>query len=130
MVTGTLFMAVAAVGVLRMPDLLTRMHAATKAGTLGAGLLLLTVAVVYDELAITMRAVATIVFLVLTAPVAAHVIGRAAYLVGVRLWEHTIIDELRGRYDEATGRLDGGPPAGRARGGTPIDRADPGTVQQ
>lgn len=97
---GTFFMLVAALGVLRMPDLLMRMHAATKAGTLGAGLLLGAVAAFYAEMSVTMRAGATIVFLLLTAPVAAHMIGRAAYVAGVGLWKGTLLDELRGQYGE------------------------------
>lgn len=108
-------MLVAAVGVIRMPDLPMRMHAATKAGTLGAGLILAAVAVLYGDLGVTMRAVATIVFLFLTAPVAAHMIGRAAYFVGIELWEGTRVDELRGRYDEESHTLAGLPDAGDRR---------------
>jgi multicomponent Na+:H+ antiporter subunit G len=105
-VLGALFALVAAVGVLRFPDLLTRMHAATKAGTLGAGLLLLAAAVAFAEAGIVARAVAGIAFLVLTAPVASHAIGRAAYFCGVRLWR-TEVDELAGHYDPQTHALDG-----------------------
>jgi multicomponent Na+:H+ antiporter subunit G len=104
---GSFFMLVAAIGVLRMPDLLLRMHAATKAGTLGAGLLLLSIAVVYGETSVTIRSLVAIVFLLLTAPVAAQVIGRAAYWTGAeRLWPRTFVDELAGRYP----REDGGEP--------------------
>lgn len=96
MASGAFFMLVAGIGVLRMPDLLMRMHAATKAGTLGAGLLLLAVAVHVGTTTVTIRAVATVFFLLFTAPVAAHVIGRAAYLSGwLQLWKHTLVDELR-----------------------------------
>lgn len=92
---GAAFMLVAALGLLRMPDLLMRMHAATKAGTLGAALLLLAVAVASADAGVTVRAAATIVFLFLTAPVSAHVIGRAAYNSGkLQLWEKTHLDEL------------------------------------
>lgn len=121
MLLGAFFMFVAAVGIIRMPDLLMRMHAATKAGTLGTGLILAAVAVFHGDLGVSMRAVATISFLFLTAPVAAHMIGRAAYFAGVRLWEGTVIDELRGRYDERTHELES-PPAATAE----TRRADPG----
>jgi len=97
-VGGSLFMLVAAVGVLRLPDLIMRMHAATKAGTLGAGLLILAAALFYGDAGLTTRAVATIIFLLLTAPVSAHALGRAGYFSGVRLV--TRADELRPRYDE------------------------------
>ena len=93
---GAFFALVAAIGLLRMPDLLMRMHAATKAGTLGAGLLLLAVAVSFGDSSVTVRALAAIVFLFLTAPVAAHVIGRAAYYTGrMKLWSGTLVDELQ-----------------------------------
>jgi multicomponent Na+:H+ antiporter subunit G len=74
------------------------MHAATKAGTLGAGLILISEAFFYAELGITLRALAAISFLLLTAPVAAHLIGRAAYYSGIRLWYKTWIDQLKERY--------------------------------
>ena len=93
-VAGSLFAFIAGLGVLRLPDVLIRMHASTKAGTLGCGLVLVAVAVHFGEGGIVARAVAAIVFLMLTAPVAAHMIGRAAYRTGVPLWKGTVIDEL------------------------------------
>ncbi len=94
-VLGGFFAFVAALGVLRLPDVLIRMHASTKAGTLGCGLILLALALHFGEAGITTRALATVVFLLVTAPVAAHMIGRAAYREGVPLWEGTVIDDLR-----------------------------------
>ena len=94
LVLGSLFCLIAGVGMLRLPDTLTRMHAATKAGTFGAGLILIAVAVFYRDTGITLRALATIVFLLLTAPVAAHLIGRAAYHSGIKLSKKTWVDQL------------------------------------
>lgn len=94
LIIGSIFCLVAAVGMLRLPDTLIRMHAATKAGTLGAGCILAAGAVVAGELGTTLKAIAAIVFLLLTAPVAAHLIGRAAYHQGIRLFDKTWIDEL------------------------------------
>lgn len=102
MLAGALFVLIAAVGVLRLPDLLMRMHAATKAGTLGAGLLLGAVMVSLPETSIVVRAAAVVVFLLLTAPIAAHVIARAAYHAGeARLWGRTSVDELADYLDQA-----------------------------
>jgi len=102
LLAGTLFIVVAAVGVLRLPDLLMRMHAATKAGTLGAGLLLVAVAVSAPETSVMARAIATVVFLLLTAPIAAHLIARAAYYSGeATLWEGTSVDELADALESA-----------------------------
>ncbi len=109
-VAGGFFAFAAALGVLRLPDVLIRMHASTKAGTLGCGLILLAAATHFGETAIVARALAAILFLLLTAPVAAHMIGRAAYRTGVPLWKGTVIDEL-GRPPQADGPGDGGVPA-------------------
>ena len=102
LVTGSLFVLLAAVGVVRMPDVYTRMGAATKSSTLGVPCTLLGVAVYFGDAGAAAREVATIVFLFLTAPISAHALARAAYLYGVPLWEGTVRDELRGRYDPRT----------------------------
>jgi multicomponent Na+:H+ antiporter subunit G len=102
MLIGAIFALLAAIGIVRMPDLLMRMQVATKASTLGVACLLLSVAIFYDDVGVTSRALLVIIFVFLTAPVAAHMIGRAAHFVGVPLWEGTIIDELHGRYDPHT----------------------------
>jgi multicomponent Na+:H+ antiporter subunit G len=75
---GSFFALVAAIGVFRLPDVLMRMHASTKAGVLGSSLILLGAAVYFASGSITTRVIATIVFLMLTAPIAAHMLGRAA----------------------------------------------------
>lgn len=92
---GSIFILLAGVGLVRMPDLFLRMSASTKAATLGVGATLLGVAVYFNDFATFIRAGAIIVFLLLTAPVAAHLIGRAAYQDGVPLWEKTEFDDLR-----------------------------------
>lgn len=98
LVVGSFFLLVAGLGMLRMPDLFLRMSCSTKAGTIGVGTLLFTLALYFENLGVATRALATICFIFLTAPVGAHRIGRIAYLVGVRLWEGTIKDELKGVY--------------------------------
>ncbi len=74
---GSGFTLVAAIGILRYPDLLMRMHASTKAGTLGSILVLAAMALVVAEGTVTAKTIATVLFLLLTAPIAAHMIGRA-----------------------------------------------------
>jgi multicomponent Na+:H+ antiporter subunit G len=103
MMIGTFFMCVAGIGIVKMPDLFLRMSATTKAATLGAGFMLLGAAVhFHDDFGAVSRMLATIIFLLSTAPVAAHMIARAAYRNDVPLWEGTLHDELRGRYEEDT----------------------------
>lgn len=95
---GTLLIAIAAVGILRMPDLFLRMSMSTKAATLGLGLVLIGTALYFADLGVSTRAIATVIFVLLTAPVSAHMIGRAAYSDGVPLWEKTRLDELQEQY--------------------------------
>lgn len=102
---GAFFMFVAALGVYRMPDLYMRLHSNTKSATFGIGFLLLGAATHFSDFAISIRALAIILFLFATAPVAAHMIGRAAYVAGAPLWEGTLSDELKGRYDPETHEL-------------------------
>jgi multicomponent Na+:H+ antiporter subunit G len=97
---GSGFCFIAALGIVRLPDTLTRMHAATKAGTLGAGLLIIGGAVYFQDLGVSLRAFTIIALIVLTAPVAAHLIGRASYETGVALSDRTWIDELKAYEDE------------------------------
>jgi multicomponent Na+:H+ antiporter subunit G len=75
---GGFFALVAAIGVLRLPDVLTRMHASTKAGVLGSSLILIGGAIYLSEAEITVRVIAIILFLMLTSPIGAHMIGRAS----------------------------------------------------
>ncbi|MBI1735391.1 MAG: monovalent cation/H(+) antiporter subunit G [Candidatus Rokubacteria bacterium] len=97
MLLGSAFVLLAAVGILRLPDVFTRMHAATKPATLGVGLIIVAVAVHFGEVGIATRALLVGAFFVLTVPVGAHMIGRAAYLTGTPLWEGTVVDEWRDR---------------------------------
>ena len=100
MVIGSIFCLVAALGVVRLPDALTRMHAATKAGTLGTGLLIIAETLFYRQLGISLRAATVIVLVLLTAPVAAHLIGRAFYRSGEALSDRTWIDELKSQKEK------------------------------
>ena len=84
--TGSFFAFIASLGVVRLPDVLVRMHASTKAGTLSAGLVMLGAAIWFWDLAVAFLVVALVLFLLLTAPVAAHMIGRAAVRTGVKMW--------------------------------------------
>lgn len=81
-VAGGIFGLLAAVGVLRLPDLYTRMHAASKAGLVGSGLTLVGIAIVAGDSAIVLRALLGILFLALTTPVSAHLLARAAHKTG------------------------------------------------
>lgn len=93
MLIGSALTAVAALGILRLPDVFTRMHAASKAGPLGAGLILLAVAFSAGDWAIAVRCVLGFAFLIATAPVSAHLLARAALRSGTVPVSTTSIDE-------------------------------------
>jgi multicomponent Na+:H+ antiporter subunit G len=94
LVSGAFFALVAAVGLVRLPDLYTRMHAASKAGTVGSGLLLFAAGVESGEITVFARALLGFVFFILTAPVAAHLLARAAHATGYRLLPPSVRDDL------------------------------------
>lgn len=95
LVVGGVFTFLAALGVVRLPDVYTRMHAASKAGTVGSGLMLLAAGIHAFDAATFARAAAGFVFFLLTAPVAAHLVARAAHAAGYRLTRLTVMDEMR-----------------------------------
>ncbi|QIA64712.1 Na+/H+ antiporter subunit G [Vibrio astriarenae] len=103
---GAFLMLLASIGLNRMPDFLTRMHATTKAGALGAGLLVIAFAIVFwDDTSIVVRAGAVVVFIMVTAPIAAHVLARTGYFVGVEVWDGTVKDAIKEQYDLETHQL-------------------------
>lgn len=91
---GSAFTLIAAIGLLRLPDLYSRMHAASKAGTIGSGLMLIALAVFTDDLATALRALAGVAFFLLTAPVASHLLAKAAYSAGFKMWSGSVRDEM------------------------------------
>lgn len=108
LLAGAAFMLLAAVGILRLPDLPTRMHASTKAGAMGAMFTMGGVAFYFGDSVVFARAFAIVVFILITSPIAAHVIGRAGYFLGTSLWDGTVKDELRENYDPDTHKLSSG----------------------
>lgn len=108
LLAGAAFMLLAAVGIVRLPDLPTRMHASTKAGAMGAIFTMGAVAFYFSDSVVFARALAIVVFILITSPIAAHVIGRAGYFTGTPLWSGTIKDELRENYDPETQTLRSG----------------------
>ena len=95
LMVGAIFSLLAAVGLARLPDLYTRMHAAAKAGPVGAGFVLLAIALASFDGPVILRALGGIVFLLLTLPVSAHLLARAAYLIGNPPAPITVIDEMQ-----------------------------------
>lgn len=121
---GSLFVLLAGVGILRMPDTYLRMAVTTKAATLGIGLILIAAALFFQDLSTTTRVLAIIIFILLTAPVGAHLIGKASYITGNKLWEGSVMDDLEGKYRK-TGRKVGAPKNVQANEEETLDDAKP-----
>ncbi|GHD06363.1 monovalent cation/H(+) antiporter subunit G [Tianweitania populi] len=99
LLVGSLFTLTAAIGLLRLPDVYSRMHAASKAGTLGSCVILLALAVVEADLAVATRVLAAIVFFIITAPISAHLLARAALTAGYPLWRGSVRNEMDNMID-------------------------------
>ncbi|MFB6139534.1 MAG: monovalent cation/H(+) antiporter subunit G [Halosimplex sp.] len=84
---GSFFLLVGTVGLLRLPNVYNRMHATSKATTLGAASILLAATVYYGPVGPGLTSLVCILFLFFTAPTGAHVISRAAQKMGVPFLE-------------------------------------------
>ncbi|GAA0483023.1 monovalent cation/H(+) antiporter subunit G [Salinibacillus aidingensis] len=94
LIIGTFITLSGSLGILRFPDVYTRLHASTKASTLGvAGILIGAFLFMYfDVEIISGKLILGIIFILLTAPVSGHMISRAAHNTGVELWDGSIKD--------------------------------------
>ncbi len=98
-VVGALVVFSAALGLLRFPDVYTRMHAATTAGVVGSGAMLLGAGIAVGTWNALIVAALGVFFLLATVTIAAHTLGRAAYLSGAPLTDKTIVDALQDVYE-------------------------------
>lgn len=97
---GSFFGLVAALGVIRLPDFYCRMHAATKAGAFGGSLLVIAAMIQFPDPWVIFEGILIILFFYFTTPIAAHILGRAAYRIHTPAWEKTSLDELKSCYEE------------------------------
>lgn len=92
-VIGTAFLVIASLGMLRLPDFYARIHASTKAATLGLALLLVALAIGLRDRPVVTKALLTMLFVGATAPVGAHLLARAARRSGVEPPPDSAVDE-------------------------------------
>lgn len=93
LLSGSFFILLSAIGIIRMPDLYMRISATTKATTLGVGLIVLAAALFFGKLPVVSKSLLVIVFIFLTAPVAGQILARAGLLSGSPLWTGTRYNE-------------------------------------
>jgi multicomponent Na+:H+ antiporter subunit G len=95
LLSGVALALLAGLGLVRFPDVFSRMHAATKPATLGMLLVTVGAALRQDEGSNATKLLLVAAFQFLTAPVAAHMIGRAAYRSGTGALDELVVDELK-----------------------------------
>jgi multicomponent Na+:H+ antiporter subunit G len=109
MALGLAFDCLGVIGLIRLPDVYTRLQATTKCVTLGTCLLLGGVAVYAFGHGMTPMGVKAIVaagFVLLTAPVGAHAVARGSHVSGVHLWEGSVVDKFKDDFGQPESELD------------------------
>jgi multicomponent Na+:H+ antiporter subunit G len=97
LIAGSLFMLIAAIGVVRLSDVYMRMHAITKAASLGAILMLGAVSIIYVEWIVWIEALMVVLFVIFTAPIATQMIAKAAHKTGTPKGPGYVMDEMDGK---------------------------------
>lgn len=100
LVTGCIFILISAIGIHRMPDVYMRLSSTTKASTLGISLISLSLMLHFLSVDLVFRLILLNFLVFLTGPIAAHLIGRAAYKTDVKLWNKSIMDEMKDDSDK------------------------------
>lgn len=100
LITGSALMFVAAVGLVRLPDILCRSHAVAKALTLGIFLVLFGLWMELDEAYTGLKIALAIMFQVVTIPVASHLVGLLAFQKNLPRWKPRPMDDHRTRQED------------------------------
>lgn len=102
LLAGALLSVAAGIGLLRFPDALSRLHAATKPQVLGLVLIVVAVAIDARSWYALLALTPVLLFQVLTAPISAHMVARAGYRTGNFRADSLIVDELESAIERAT----------------------------
>ena len=92
-IIGVTFNLFGCLGLVRLPDVYSRLQAATKCVTLGTFSIMLGVFAIAGFTAVGIKAILCGLFLLLTSPTAAHALSRGSYLSGVKLWSGSVVDK-------------------------------------
>ncbi len=109
---GMFFMFVGAIGVVRLPDAYNRLHATSKCSTLGIMGLALAAVFHVGTLAVTTKAIMTVVFAFVASPVGSHMLAKAAHIDGMKPWDRQLSDELQQDKDRQSGKSPSNAPRG------------------
>jgi len=103
LIIGVIFIFSASVGLLRLPDVYCRMHATTKASTLGLISVLIASIIFFNfgtgaKKTMAIEEILVLLFTFISAPAAAHIMARSAYILRTKMFEKTAIDELKNKH--------------------------------
>ncbi len=90
---GSIILLIAAIGLVRMPDVYNRLQVGTKASTMGTLLSLLGIAIIHPTWA--GKLIILILFVLFTNPVSSHVLARASHYINIRISKRTVVDKLK-----------------------------------
>lgn len=96
LILGAMFILISSIGILRLPDLFMRMHATTKTNSIGITLILIATLMAFPQLTIVLKGLLAIVFIFLTAPLGAHMIGKAGLITNIKKWHKHGRDDFTG----------------------------------
>jgi multicomponent Na+:H+ antiporter subunit G len=94
LITGALFILISAIGILRLPDLFMRMHATTKTNSIGIALILVGTMMAFPQVTNVLKGLMIIIFIYLTSPLGAHMIGKAGLITNVKKWKGNARDDF------------------------------------
>ncbi|MCX7833113.1 MAG: monovalent cation/H(+) antiporter subunit G [Ignavibacteria bacterium] len=94
LIAGSIFTLIAAIGIIRFPDIYMRKSASAKASTFGVSLIALSVILINLNLIIAIKLLAILFLLFLTIPIGSQVLARAAIKMKVKFWDNTKINQL------------------------------------
>jgi len=89
LVGGSLLITIGGIGLLRLPDFYSRIHAAGITDTLGAWLILLGLMCHAESTVVLTKLILVLVFLAITSPTSSHALAKAAWIRGLRPWTRT-----------------------------------------
>jgi multicomponent Na+:H+ antiporter subunit G len=93
-ILGSFYMLIAALGIVKLKDVYMRMHAITKASSLSVLLLIVAVMVAFPSASTIISGLSILLFIILTAPIASHMMARVAHLLGIKPAPGCVSDEL------------------------------------
>lgn len=99
LITGSIFTLIAAIGIIRFPDIYMRKSASAKASTFGVSLIALSIILVNFSIIVAIKVLAILFLLFLTIPIGSQVLARASIKMKIKFWDKTKINQLENKQN-------------------------------